>query len=959
MKTSSQCLFLFLLPILSYSLLATARFDLQVNDVSGLNEPWPLIGGLPFAEGEITDAENIRIVDQSGREVPAQIDVVARWRDGSIRWAQAGMTASPQGRYQVEYGAGVSRAEVAAPLIVDQRDDGGLTVDTGVAVYSFRPNELLPDSASINGITVFSDSGAGAYLVDNRGRTARVAGELAEVVRELIVLGPTRAVVRSEGWYIGEDGEQMARAKVWFYLAAGSPALRITHSLIFTRDTNELWVSDYGLEFTTGRPANEAMFGFKEPAKIEVFRPMAGGQVSWEDVEKLAEIYSEGLYQVERELFRTTPGEDEVYLLQEDYPHMLKREFLAVIGRVPANESSQLRDVLWNHSWLKLGEVGDDWGEARYGNYALAVATPQLAQRFPKEIAIGPTGVRVALWSGRSGRELDFRAAALVNDYWQDWSNFSLRPPNRGLIAAEYSASHDSNAMGAARTHDVWVMPRSGAIDDETLQQQMAAASHAPLLQADPQWLTATGAIGYPMHPAGDERFVREDEVLRELWTGLMGGTSHNAGLRRSGFVSWGGNPNLHGYASWFRISRMTDYNLRRGVWNLYARSGDRSYYDFGARFNQFAGDWELGHWQVGDKFPGGFSTGTDNSLPLHWGSGSALAGSNLDVTGHTVMNWLLEYYLTGNEHSAELISMIADAYRQRGEAELNKLMTSHIYVLGPLYGHTNDEVLKRLVEDQVNRMIDPENLTGLSDEEAQYGVYYKTHRSLLALYDYYLATGDERARAAFLQGVEDKYRYHLIFDRTGQPGGRSVFDRSYASFLFAIAYNWTGRQAYLRLLNNLNESFREGSPRRGLMTQMNPFMGVPTTLAVLANVDEPIGPFPLLETDGANMLEVVKKEGSAVWLEVYVHTADDVDEQQPATVKVLSADGSVPGNVSFEAIQMFQTRDSGRRNPRRWFIRIDLPAELADGLYQLEFPHAARIAVLDANAAGLEWSGR
>lgn len=67
-------------------------FDLRVNDVSGLQEPWPMVGGLPFPEGELDDAARIRIVDAEGDEVPAQIDVVATWRDGSIRWAHAGVS---------------------------------------------------------------------------------------------------------------------------------------------------------------------------------------------------------------------------------------------------------------------------------------------------------------------------------------------------------------------------------------------------------------------------------------------------------------------------------------------------------------------------------------------------------------------------------------------------------------------------------------------------------------------------------------------------------------------------------------------------------------------------------------------------------------------------------------------------------------------------------------------------
>lgn len=237
---------------------AIEGFELPVNDISGLDQPWPLLGGLPFPEGMLHDPKRIRVT-QDGKEVPAQVDVAATWRDGSIRWALAGFTGSPQGRYRVEFGPGVARAGPATPLTLHRLNDGRLAVDTGAAVYEFAPDELLPNRATMGAATVLSGSGDGAYLVDNRGRLARVAGSAAEVSNEVIKQGPARVVLRREGWYVTPGGERVARARAWFYFAAGSPFLRVTHSLIFTEDTNTLWVRDYGLEFkTSGAPKTVA-----------------------------------------------------------------------------------------------------------------------------------------------------------------------------------------------------------------------------------------------------------------------------------------------------------------------------------------------------------------------------------------------------------------------------------------------------------------------------------------------------------------------------------------------------------------------------------------------------------------------------------------------------------------------------------------------------------------------------
>ena len=42
-------------------------FQLHVNDVSGLGESWPMLTGLPFPEGELEDASQIRVVDRGGQ----------------------------------------------------------------------------------------------------------------------------------------------------------------------------------------------------------------------------------------------------------------------------------------------------------------------------------------------------------------------------------------------------------------------------------------------------------------------------------------------------------------------------------------------------------------------------------------------------------------------------------------------------------------------------------------------------------------------------------------------------------------------------------------------------------------------------------------------------------------------------------------------------------------------------
>ncbi|TVS10461.1 MAG: hypothetical protein EA424_25345, partial [Planctomycetaceae bacterium] len=289
-------------------------FDLRINDVSGLDEPWPLVGGLPFPEGELGDASQIRIVGGDGVEIPAQVDVAATWRDGSIRWALVGFTSSPQGTYRVEVGPGVSRRAPTQPIRINRNDAGGLTVDTGAAAYEFLPDRLLPENARMRETVFLAASGDGAYLIDNRGRMARVAGATAELECEIIKQGPARAVLRREGWYVTADGDRVARAKAWFYFAAGSPYVRVTHSLILTEDTNDLWVRDYGLQFRAAETPREATFAL--------------GKADQTDDEWLS------MKPIQAESFpKAAPDGGEVFMLQDVFPHFLEREARAIVGR--------------------------------------------------------------------------------------------------------------------------------------------------------------------------------------------------------------------------------------------------------------------------------------------------------------------------------------------------------------------------------------------------------------------------------------------------------------------------------------------------------------------------------------------------------------------------------------------------------------------------------------------------
>ncbi|HNS32366.1 MAG TPA: hypothetical protein PKN36_05270, partial [bacterium] len=814
--------------ILFWSMNAAAgEFPLKVNDVSGLDAPWSMVASIPFSKGELKDSSAIRIMS-GGREVPSQVDVAATWRDGSIRWVLAGFTASPQGKYKVEYGNGVKRGPYREPLKVTRQADGSFSVDTGAAIYMFDADKLLPEEGWLlsggEKIQILKGSGAGTYLVDNAGRTARIAGKAAEIENTFIKEGPGRLVLKRSGWYVTDTGEKVAKADVWFYFSAGTPYVRITHSLLFTEDTNKVWFKDYGLEFRTpGSPA-------------EVY--CAVGENS-EDIKKVSNT-----------------GE-EVFLLQGEYPHFAEREYRAVIGKTTNGNDSIVEKI----------KTAGDWGHGNYGSYGITLVMPWLAERYPKDISFGDRGARAVLWSGRSGKELDFRVKTLVNEYFQEWAIKGLKiTDDRMLEEAK------SNAQGAARTHEIWFLPHPGRYMEDQVKKTAMAGARQVLVLADPARLCETEAMGYPMLHKDEKRFPSEESLISEYWDRFI---IPLKAFPMMGYISWGCYPDRSysetggkPVSTFHALSSLREYGVRREPWRHYARSGERRYYDYGHRFSRFTGDWYLAHMDVPGspgKQKGGFTTtpggsGRAGLLPLFWGDRSNPFIINAGDIGH----WLLEYYLTGDEYSLALVYMIKESFIKNGWKPKSPTWQYHatgIRTLLTLFIMDWNEDAGRTLKETVNEMVDLQSQNGFKLFDTGYGPMYKDHRTSHNILEYYLETGDELAKEAFLKLVDQRYR----FDR------RTVVAsyKNYDAFTYSLGYWVTGDERYRTVVEqavrdglyysrmwpfsedlkskpqnpldwkNLYVQGKFPGPRTtfflGHHEYHNPFIGIPTALKLLA----------------------------------------------------------------------------------------------------------------------------
>jgi len=782
----------------------SGEFPLKVNDVSGLQSPWPLIASIPFPEGELRDPGAMRIVSK-GREVPSQVDIAATWRDGSIRWVLAGFTASPGEEYRVEYGTGVRRRPYPRPLLIKGEPGGDFTVDTGAAVYQFDRNKLLPENAWLlsgsQRTLILQGAGAGAYLLDNSGRMARVAGRASEIASEVLKEGPGRFAVKRSGWYVTDTGEKIARAVAWLYFAQGSPHVRITHSLIFTEDTNSVWFKDYGLEFKTPGVPENAYFAAGMPGEEEVKKVETGG--------------------------------DEAFIMQDTYPHFAEREYRAVMGVVKNGQETILEEF----------PAAGDWAHGDYGSYGITLAMPWLSERFPKEISFGKSGARGIFWSGRCGRELDFRGRTLVDEYWQTWAKKGYgRPDDKKIDETR------SNAQGATRTHDIWFLPRAGRYNEEMVKKTGIAGARQPLVLADTAWLCQTEATGWPTRHKDTEKLGDEERLLSDLWTRLM---LPLKAFPMNGFISWGCYPDISYPSVGGRImpsfgdSRLTgfmDYGLRKAPFLMYARSGERRYYDYGRKLSRFAGDYAIAHHEAPGKKKGAFIMGSRGGLPFFWEGNTHYYHLNDGEIRH----WLNDYYLTGDERSIELVRMVKDSIAGAGWPESGRMELGRIMLALSIMDW--DENAVESARKVFHSMIDMESQNALKG--GGYGAIYKDHSKAYALAEYYMETGDELVKTAFLKLLDQRYR----FDRRYNP----LSHRMYDGVTHSLAYWMTGEERHLGVVEQtigdalyysreypLEKDlagrpadpleWRSMPPFLGQHEYHNPFTGFPTAFKLLA----------------------------------------------------------------------------------------------------------------------------
>jgi|LSQX01.1.fsa_nt_gb hypothetical protein len=199
------------------------------HDVDAVN--WPVTSGVPFPQGHLGNVDDVRVM-LAGEEVMAQLKPLGIWPDGSLKWVLvtilANVPAGESARYVLEYGRDVDNMLVTARVQPIARDEGDhVALDTGAAQFTIDAHgQLVGPNGPVVTEIVETERGAFSSALSN-----------AEVTIE--EFGPIRAVVKTVGDLVAEDGSDSFRIEQRVVAYQNQPMAHVYYTFINDNDETD------------------------------------------------------------------------------------------------------------------------------------------------------------------------------------------------------------------------------------------------------------------------------------------------------------------------------------------------------------------------------------------------------------------------------------------------------------------------------------------------------------------------------------------------------------------------------------------------------------------------------------------------------------------------------------------------------------------------------------------------
>ena len=204
---------------------------LTIQEPAGLaRQAEPIRFGLPLARGWLRNIDALRLLDENGRPIACQRQLLSSWPDGSARWVlldfSVDLAAGRQCRWSVDR---LERAGTAAARPAISARGRELIINDGtrtVVMATDRFNPLLQVTACK--IPLIGAAGLETILSDDRGRPWRPVVDTTRVE----AAGPVRTTVYQDGFFRSrETRKRLLRFETRIHLWSGQPYIRIDFSI--------------------------------------------------------------------------------------------------------------------------------------------------------------------------------------------------------------------------------------------------------------------------------------------------------------------------------------------------------------------------------------------------------------------------------------------------------------------------------------------------------------------------------------------------------------------------------------------------------------------------------------------------------------------------------------------------------------------------------------------------------
>ncbi len=522
---------------------------LTVRETAGVaRQSEPVTSGVPVARSlDLRSTGGLRLVDSSGRDVPAQFQVTSRWGgtpgDASrpVRWVlvdfQASVGANGTATYRLEEGGAGDAAETG--LRVTRNDGEYLEITTGAARFAFGKRGFkLFDSVYVGDRRLVTPgSASGIVATDTSGRVFQSATAAPSEVT-LETDGTMRKTVRVSGGLSGPGGN-LLHYTARISLFSGSTEARVALTFPNRRDP-------------VVQEAQPQVWHIGSP-RSAVFRDLTARVAC--DAGTGATLR---LGNVAGGPFESAGGSLKVYQDSSGTGSWARHR-----GNHPRPQSYvSFRGyrAYRNGSQVASGNQASPWLDYSGSSGGVQVATRDFWQNFPKALRGG-------------GGSID--AALFPDEYAGD---YSFRPQEQ-------------------KTHELLYFFHAPGAGPAALSARAAALQDPLFAAAEPGYHLSSGALGRLSGPTGDPAFAAYEELNRATLQG--DGANLYKAIEEADFYSWQDYGEVPiDYEDGGTGTLNQKYNFDLGMMLQFARTGDPRWFRLAEAAGKHIADLDVLHFQ-------------------------------------------------------------------------------------------------------------------------------------------------------------------------------------------------------------------------------------------------------------------------------------------------------------------------------------------------------------------------